>query len=59
MKSRNHHTFRIPAMIALASLVGLISALIGDGIFDAVSWTAFVAVLGVILWALFFRAPHA
>lgn len=58
MKSRNHHTFRIPALIALASLVGLISALVGDGIFDAVSWAAFVAMLGVILRSLFFRVPH-
>ena len=30
--------FVVPAWIALASVVGLVSALVGDGVFDAVSW---------------------
>ncbi len=28
----------IPILLGLASLVGLISALVGDGIWDAISW---------------------
>ena len=30
--------FRMPFLLAIASLVGLVSALIGDGLFDLVSW---------------------
>jgi len=43
--------FVAPAWIALASLVGLVSALLGDGIFDLVSWLVFSALI-----ALFIRA---
>ena len=35
--------FVAPAWITLASLVGLVSALIGDGVFDVVSWLVFAA----------------
>ncbi len=31
--------------------VGLVSALVGDGIFDAVSWTVFAALIGLALRA--------
>jgi hypothetical protein len=30
--------FRAPALLAAASVGGLVSALIGDGLWDAVSW---------------------
>jgi len=43
--------FIAPAWIALASLVGLVSALLGDGLFDIVSWLVFSALI-----ALFVRA---
>ena len=43
--------FVVPAWIAFASLVGLVSALVGDGIFDAVSWTVFAALIGLALRA--------
>jgi hypothetical protein len=46
-------TFGIPVLIALASAVGLVSALIGDGIFDVVSWLALGAVICVLIWAGF------
>jgi hypothetical protein len=46
-------TFGIPAVIALASVVGLVSALIGDGVFDAISWIALGTVIGVLIWAGF------
>jgi hypothetical protein len=44
-------TFGVPAVIASASVVGLVSALIGDGVFDAVSWIALGGVIGVLVWA--------
>jgi xanthosine utilization system XapX-like protein len=39
--------FVAPAWIALASLVGLISALVGDGVFDLVSWLVFAALIAL------------
>lgn len=44
-------TFAVPALIALSSTVGLVSALVGDGMFDAVSWLALGTVIAVVLWA--------
>ena len=44
-------TFGVPVVIALASIIGLLSALIGDGAFDVVSWIALGAVIGVVIWA--------
>lgn len=43
--------FIAPMWIAVASLVGLVSALVGDGMFDIVSWLVFSALI-----ALFVRA---
>ena len=43
--------FIAPAWITIASIVGLVSALVGDGVFDVVSWLVFV-----VLIALFVRA---
>lgn len=39
--------FVVPAWIALVSLVGLVSALVGDGVFDALSWLVFSALLAL------------
>lgn len=43
--------FVAPAWIALVSLVGLISALVGDGVFDVVSWLVFVALIALVVRA--------
>jgi len=43
--------FIAPAWITLASLVGLVSALIGDGLFDLISWVVFSGLI-----TLFVRA---
>lgn len=43
--------FIAPAWIALASLVGLVSALLGDGLFDVVSWLVFSALIGLFVRA--------
>jgi uncharacterized membrane protein YczE len=42
--------FRIPLLIAAVTLVGLLSALLGDGPWDALSWAALALPLAVIAW---------
>jgi hypothetical protein len=49
------HSYRIPAVLGAVTAVGLVSALIGDGVFDAVSWVLLVLPLLVILWAILTR----
>lgn len=46
------HTFGAPVLIAVASLVGLVSALLGDGPRDWVSWAGLAVPVAVIIWAL-------
>ncbi|MBR1203067.1 MULTISPECIES: hypothetical protein [unclassified Bradyrhizobium] len=50
--------FAAPLIIAIVSTVGLISALVGDGWWDAVSWVALG--LPVLLYLLFIwrRRPN-
>lgn len=43
--------FIAPAWIAAASLLGLVSALIGDGIFDVISWLVFSAFVALVIRA--------
>lgn len=45
--------FIAPAWIALVSVVGLVSALIGDGVFDVISWLVFTALIALVVraWA--------
>jgi hypothetical protein len=42
--------FGVPALLALVSVVGLLSALLGDGVWDAVSWVGLGALIAVIGW---------
>lgn len=45
--------FRWPLLIAVISLVGLVSALVGDGGWDALSWAALgIPALGFSAWCL-------
>ena len=44
--------FAAPTAIAAASLVGLIAALTGDGLRDALSWLALAIPVLVTAWAL-------
>jgi hypothetical protein len=37
-RQANWRIFRMPLVIGGASLVGLVSALVGDGWYDALSW---------------------
>ncbi|MGQ4661075.1 hypothetical protein [Lysobacter sp. F6437] len=43
--------FVAPAWIGAASIVGLVSALVGDGVFDAVSWLVFAGLVALALRA--------
>ncbi|MEG7360440.1 hypothetical protein [Pseudomonas citronellolis] len=52
MKRNLWRVFRWPLALAVLSLVGLISALVGDGPWDALSWFALGIPLVVILAAL-------
>lgn len=55
MSRRTNATGRayvVPAILALASLIGLVSALIGDGVFNVISWLILGGLLGVVVWAL-------
>ena len=55
MSRRTNSTGRaylLPAILAVASLIGLVSALVGDGLFNVVSWLILGGLLAVIIWAL-------
>ncbi|WP_421681095.1 hypothetical protein [Stenotrophomonas bentonitica] len=43
--------FIAPAWLALASVVGLVSALIGDGLLDLISWLVFTALIALVVRA--------
>ena len=57
MKDRNLRkgprggVFGIPALIATISLVGLVSALVGDEMLDVLSWITLGIPVAVMLWA--------
>lgn len=50
-----HSTFAIPIVLAVLSLVGLVAGLIGDSLFDLVSWIALASPVVAIGWALVLR----
>jgi len=45
-------TFAIPAILAAASLFGLVAALNGDGMPDALAWITLATPLAAIAWAM-------
>jgi hypothetical protein len=45
-------TWRAPIALALASLVGLLSALFADGVGDVVSWVALAAPVAAVAWCM-------
>jgi type IV secretory pathway TrbD component len=45
------HLWGAPIAIALVSLIGLITALLGDGLNDWISWIGLSVPLVVLLWA--------
>ena len=52
MSSQQHglwSAYRIPLLLSVGSIVGLVSALIGDGIFDLLSWLALGSLVLIIV----------
>ena len=47
--------FAIPLVVAILSLIGLIGALLGDGVWDWVGWLGLGACVAVTGWALVTR----
>ncbi|WP_038216699.1 hypothetical protein [Xenophilus azovorans] len=43
--------FRVPVLLGLATVVGLVSALLGDGPWDALSWLAILAPIAAVALA--------
>ena len=44
------HIFRWPLLLGVLTAIGLISALFGDGGWDALSWTVMAIPLAVLAW---------
>lgn len=42
----------MPVLLAIISAVGLMSALLGDGVWDALSWATLATPIVVIGWSL-------
>jgi len=42
----------VPVSLALLTGVGLVAALLGDGIWDVVSWVTLAAPVAVVLWCV-------
>jgi uncharacterized membrane protein YczE len=47
--------FRIPLLLGALSAIGLVSALVGDGPWDVLSWLMLGIPSGLILWHLWPR----
>ncbi|MEQ6884703.1 hypothetical protein [Salicola sp. Rm-C-2C1-2] len=48
-------TFALPFWIALASLVGLVTALLGDGLWNAVAWLGLGTPIVALGYGLIYR----
>ena len=46
------HVWRVPVLLGLVSLIGLVSALIGDDVYDVLSWCLLALPLLAIVRAL-------
>lgn len=44
--------FFVPVIIALFSLIGLVAALLDDGVYDLLSWLGLTVPVAVIAWSL-------
>lgn len=44
--------FAVPSLLALVSIAGLVVALTGDGLRDAVSWAALAIPVLAVVWAM-------
>jgi hypothetical protein len=44
--------FGVPALLALVSAIGLLSALLGDDLWDVLSWVALATPVAVVVWCV-------
>lgn len=51
-RQTNGQIFAIPIVLGVLSIIGLISALVGDGVWDGVSWTTLA--IPILLCGYFF-----
>jgi len=47
--------FLVPAVLGFATTVGLIAALVGDGMWDIASWLTLSIPIAVMVWFLWVR----
>jgi hypothetical protein len=50
--------YGMPLLLAVVSLIGLLSALVGDGIWDALSWFCLGTPVTVIAWCFVSQHRH-
>lgn len=51
--------FGKPILLALISMAGLIAALVGDGVWDVVSWITLGFIVAVTVWYVWFAKPSS
>lgn len=51
-RQTNGQIFAIPALLGVLSIIGLVSALVGDGVWDVVSWVTLA--IPILLCGYFF-----
>ena len=47
--------WEVPLLLAVLSVAGLVSALVGDDLWDALSWVTLAVPLVVAAWAIWMR----
>ena len=50
MKANFWHIWTIPIVLGGLSLVGLVAALVGDGLLDIISWISLAIPLAIVGW---------
>jgi hypothetical protein len=59
---RSHQTLRqifaAPLVIGILSIVGLLAALVGDNVWDAVSWISLAIPFALFVFFIYRRAPN-
>ena len=48
-----------PIVLGIVSAIGLVSALLGDGIWDALSWVTLTAPIAAVLWFVVRAISHS
>lgn len=50
--------FAVPAVLGILTTIGLLSALIGDGIFDGLSWLTLAAPIAIPVYCIHARVDR-